>query len=246
MQSHVLIIVCALTTALLVACSDGSDSRNNGGSTPPPEPEPEVSLDETGIYSGTVVTEGGNVALMSLVLARDGTTAITLQTDDSERATVVLWGLSDGDNGEITFTGSDTSNDGDVSVDILVTGDEASGNLNLAGIRGVYQLVLESFSARASNLQAIAGNYARDDTLAGLSALSISEDGIVELQGSCEATGSVSEIDNQVNLYRLTLDSDCAALDVLVSLQDIEVEQDVLSLTGDGGDSGFARDFYRL
>jgi hypothetical protein len=244
MQSRVLIIVCALITGLLVACSDGSDSRSGGGNTP--NPQPEVSLDETGIYSGTMVTQNGDVALMSLVLARDGTTAITLETDDSERATVVLWGVSDGDNGEITFTGSDTSNDGAVSIDILVTGDEASGTLTLAGIRGVYQLVLESFSARVSNLQAIAGSYARDDTLSGLSELSISEDGVVQLRGGCEATGSVSEIDNQVNLYRLTLDSDCIALDVLVSLQDIEVEEDVLSLTGDGGDSGIARDFYRL
>jgi hypothetical protein len=242
MHLRKLIIVCSMMTTLLVACSDGSDSRSSGGSPP----EPEVSLDETGTYSGSLVTDSGDVALMSLVLARDGTTAITLETDDSERATVILWGTSDGDNGEITFEGSDTSNGDAVSVAIQVTGDEASGTLNLDGISGNYKLLLEAYSARVSNLQTIAGNYARDDNLTGLTELTINEDGAVQLQGECEATGLVSEIDNQVNLYHLTLDSDCAALDVLVSLQDIEVEEDVLSLSGDGGDSGFARDFYRL
>ena len=79
---------------LLVACGDGNNSGGGGNN-----PVPEVSLAESGIYSATLVTLSGDVALMSQLLARDGTTAITLETDDSERATVVLWGESDRESG---------------------------------------------------------------------------------------------------------------------------------------------------
>lgn len=241
MQSRLAIISLSILSALLLACSDGSDSRSDGNT-----PAPGANLDETGVYSGTLVSDSGDVALMSLLLARDGTTAITLNTDDSERPTIVLWGTSDGQNGAITFEGSDTDNGNSVSTDISFSGSTAIGSLQVADISGNYQLDIESFSARASSLQAVSGSYARNDNLPGLSELKVSEDGSVQLTGACEGAGSVSTIDNQVNLYRLELDSDCANLDVLVSLQGIEVEEDVISLAGDGGDSSFAWDFYRL
>jgi len=230
-----------MLSALLLACSDGSDSRGDGGS-----PGPGANLDETGIYSGTLVMDSGDVALMSLQLARDGTTAITLEPDDSERPSIVLWGISDGQDGAITFEGIDTDSGASVGTDITFDGSVATGSLQVADISGNYQLDIESISARSSSLQAVSGSYARNDNLPGLSELKVSEDGSVQLTGACESAGSVSTIDTQVNLYRLELDSACANLDVLVSLQDIEVEEDVISLAGDGGDGSFAFDFYRL
>ena len=241
MQSPLVMVIISMLSALLLACSDGSDSRSDSG-----PPEPGTDLDETGIYSGKLVTDGGDVALMSLMLARDGSTAITLETDDSERPTRVLWGKSDGQNGTITFEGSDTDSGDSVTADISFSGTTARGSLEVADIRGDYQLDIGAFSARASSLQAVSGSYARNDNLSGLSELKVDEDGSVQLTGTCEGVGSVATIDSQVNLYRLELDSECADLEVLVSLQDIETEEDVISLAGSDGDSSFAFDFYRL
>ena len=242
MQSRLATIILAMLSALLLACSDGSDSRNDGGGGPGPG----ANLDETGIYSGTLVTDSGDVVLMSLQLARDGTTAITLETDDSERPSIVLWGTSDGQNGAVTFEGEDTDSGESVSTDIAFSGTVATGALQVADINGNYELDIESFSARSSSLQALSGRYARNDNLPGLSELTVNGDGSVQLSGACDGTGSVFTIDDQVNLYRLELDGGCSDLDVLVSLQDIEVEEDVISLAGGGSDGSFAFDFYRL
>ena len=241
MQSPVVTIIISMLSALLLACSDGSDSRGDSG-----PPGPGTELDETGIYSGKLVTVSGDVALMRLMLARDGSTAITLETDDSERPTRVFWGKSDGQNGTITFQGSDTDSGDSVTTDILFSGMTARGSLEVADITGDYQLDIDAFSARTSSLRAVSGSYARNDNLSGLSELKVDENGSVQLTGTCEGVGSVSVIDGQVNLYRLELDSECSNLDVLVSLQDVEVEEDVISLAGSGGDSSFAFDFYRL
>lgn len=242
MKPGLLLIVGLPLALLLFACSN--DNNNSGADES--KPIPEVNLEETGVYSGTLVTPDGAVALMSLLLARDGTTAITFETDDSERATRVLWGVSDGESGEITFEGRDTDSAESVFVDIQIEGDEATGTLALANLTGAYRLGLEAFSQRTSTLQKISGNYALNDNLAGLTELTIGTDGSVRLSGTCVAGGSVSLIDGEVNLYLLTLDSDCVELDVLVSLQDVEVEGDVISLSGDGGDMRFAVDFYRI
>ena len=192
------------------------------------------------------MTDSGDVVLMSLQLARDGTTAITLETDDSERPSIVLWGTSDGQNGAVTFEGEDTDSGESVSTDMAFSGTVATGTLQVADISGNYELDIESFSARSSSLQALSGRYARNDNLPGLSELTVNDDGSVQLSGACDGTGSVFTIDDQVNLYRLELDGGCSDLDVLVSLQDIEVEEDVISLAGGGSDGSFAFDFYRL
>lgn len=240
MQSRLATIILAMLSALLIACSDGSDSRNDGGGGPG------SNIDETGIYSGTLETDSGDVVLMGLQLARDGTTAITLEPDDSERPSIVLWGISDGQDGAVTFEGDDTDSGESVRTDISFSGTVATGSLQVADISGNYQLDIETFSDRSSSLQALSGRYARNDNLPGLSELTVNDDGSVQLSGDCDGAGSVSTIDDQVNLYRLELEGGCAELDVLVSLQDIEVEEDVISLAGDGGDGSFAFDFYRL
>jgi hypothetical protein len=236
-------LLSVLLLPIIAACNGNNNNNNNNE---PPPSAPDISLEETGIYSGTIETDDGNVALMQLTLARNGVTAITLQTDDSERATKVLWGESDGESGSLTFQGSDTATDASVTVDIFVEGVTASGRLDIPGINGEYVLQLDSFSSRDSGLALVAGDYDRNDNLGGLSELSIDSTGAVQLSGACEASGSIIEIDTNINIYRLELDSDCIALNALVSLQDIEVESDVVAIDGDGGDDGFSLAFYRI
>lgn len=243
MKKLSLVLLSMFVLPFFAACSD---NNNNGGQPPPTPPDPVISLDETGIYSGTVETDDGNVALMQLTLARNGVTAITFQSDDSERATTILWGESDGGSGSISFQGSDTATDTSVTVDISVEGTSASGRLDIPGINGDFVLQLASYSSRDSGLALVAGDYDRNDNLGGLSELSIDSAGAVQLSGVCEASGSISEIDTSINIYRLELDSDCIALDALVSLQDIEVESDVLAIDGDGGDGGVSLAFFRI
>jgi hypothetical protein len=228
--------------SLLVACSDGS-SRHNDDIT---LPVPEVSLEETGSYSGTLETSDGDVALMTLVLARDGTTAISLETDDSEQASIVLWGESDGSQGAITFTGRDTRSGESVTVDLQFEGETATGQLQLADISGSYELAIEDFSQRSGELGNIVGDYARVDNPGGLSQWHIGEDGSVQVSGACEASGSIQAIDDAVNIYHLTTESDCAGLDVLISRQDIEAEGDVLALSGASEEKGISTDLYRI
>ena len=237
-------LTCVIATSLLMGCSDGSDSRPGGG-TPPPGSE--ISLDETGIYSGTLETDSGQVALMRLKLARDGTTAILLDTDDDETPNIILWGESDGENGAITFAGTDTGSKDSISIDLQVENGEANGRLELSsGVAGDYRLAIDQLSDRPSDLRSIAGEYARDDNLNGLRTLTISPDGSVQLSGPCQAAGSATAIDAAVNLYHLTLDSDCVSLDALVSLEDVTAEEDLVSVTGDTGQGGLALDFYRI
>jgi hypothetical protein len=240
MKRFLLPVLLPTLLLLSVGCSDSNNSSR--GNTP----DPEVSLDETGIYTGTVETDDGDVALMSLLLARDGKTAITFQTDDSERATIILWGDSDGADGVITFEGTDTSTDESVTVDIQVDGDQATGRVDLNNLEGNYSLVISELSGRASSLANLAGEYARDDNLTVLSQLSVAGDGSASLSGECEATGSAREIDPAVNLYYFELESDCIKLEALVSLQDIEVENDVYFIAGDGGENGEAISLYRF
>lgn len=76
----------------------------------------------------------------------------------------------------------------------------------------------------------------------------------VQLQGEhrCElepcqiSSATASEIDPAVNLYRLLIDSDCLALDTLISLDNLEVEGDVLNILGDNSETGIALELYRI
>jgi hypothetical protein len=235
----------ALAGLLLVGCSDSSDSRPGGG-TPPPDPEPEISLDETGIYDGTLELDNGDVALMRLKLARDGTTVITLDTDDDENPDVVLWGESEGGDGDIRFTGFDATGGENVTIDLQITEGTASGRLDLSSLPGEFSLPLDEIGAGGGSLDRIAGEYARTSNLDGVSQLSIAADGAVKLEGTCEAEGTASQIDTEVNLYRITMESECLNLDALLSLEEVETEGDIVSIDGDIEQGGLALDFYRI
>ena len=245
MRTRHLSLCYILTGLLLGGCSDGSDHLAGGG-TPPPDPEPEISLDETGIYDGTLELDNGDIALMRLKLARDGTTAITLDTDDDERPDVVLWGESEGGEGDITFAGSDAANGENVTIDLQVTEGTASGRLDLSGLPGEFSLSMDEMATRGGRLDRLAGEYARASNLGGLSQLSIAANGDVKLTVNCEADGTASEIDTEVNLYRITVESECVSLDGLISLEDLESEGDIVSIAGENGESGLALDFYRI
>ncbi len=63
----------------LAGCSDSSDHR--------PQPlDPEVpppvatELDDTGVYRGRIVTADGKLALVTVLLARDGQTSLAIET----------------------------------------------------------------------------------------------------------------------------------------------------------------------
>lgn len=241
-------LLLVLTGSLLSGCSDSSDSRGGQDPTEPPEPPepPQVSLDETGIYSGTLETDEGDVALMRIKLARDGATAISLQEDDSEQATTILWGESDGSGGNLTFSGRDLGSGGSVSVDLQFSEDSSTGRLELGDLNGDFSLTLEDISANSSDLATLSGEYARTDPIPGQSLLSVSADGTIELSGDCASTGTASVIDPEVNLYRFSLQSDCLTLDALISLEAVETDNDLVSLTGDDDDQGVAVNFYRI
>ena len=238
-------LVAALLLLMVTACSDSSDHRQPTPE-PPIEPEPVTDLSATGIYHGTLETEQGDVALMTLTLARTGETSITFETDDSEQASIILWGESEGDENEISFSGSDANNGDSVALDLLVSEQELTGELDMASLKGSFSLSQSVLSERASDLENVAGQYARQDAIEGQTVLEIDTDGNASLSGICDASGSISIVDDQVNIYLLTLSSDCADIQALVSSEDIETAMDVLSLTGSSGDKGINAALFRL
>jgi len=249
MDNNIKLLLAAGLLALLTACDNGGGGGGNGNPGPEqpeqPEPEPEISLDETGSYRGSLQTSTGDIALLTLFLARDGATAIGIETDDSERPAIVLVGQSSGEGGAIDFSGSDTRDGSSVALDIAFEGGVASGNLSIAGLDGEYQLQRDAYSERSGELAAIAGDYAREDSATGPAELSIAEDGSVSFSGPCSASGTLSSGDVAVNLYRLQLSGDCIDLDVLLSREDVAAEGDVLVLLGVDGEAAYASQFYR-
>ena len=53
-------------------------------------------------------------------------------------------------------------------------------------------------------------------------------------------------IDTEVNLYHIVLDGGCTTMDALLSLEDVEIEGDIVSIAGNNSEGGLALDFYRL
>ena len=243
MKRIILLGLSAVLLPLLIACSDDD---NNNSPTPEPPIEPEVpSLNATGLYSGTVETTAGDVALMTLVLARTGQTAISFETDDSEIATIVLWGSSDGNDTDVEFDGADTDTQNSTKVSLVFAGDLVTGELSLDTVAGSFSLKKTSYSDRGSSLNSVAGTYLRNDNANGLTSLIIADDGAVQLTGFCEASGTVAMVDDAVNIYTIELSSDCIELDALLSLQDGEVANDTLVITGAGGDRRVSLALYR-
>lgn len=233
-------------SAVLLGCSDGSDrSTAVEPPAPPPPPPPVTELAEQGTYTGTLETSTGDVALMSLLLATDGTTAIALDTDDDERNDIVLWGESTGENGDISFGGRGGRNGDEVSVDLVVEQGQASGQLQLQGLAGEFTLAMAPYSDRPGGIADVAGHYTRLDNITGQTQLDISTSGEANLSGSCSASGEVTEINTAANLVRLQLSSDCLELDALISRQDTAAEDDTLQITGFDQGSSYSTTLYR-
>ena len=149
-----------------------------------------------------------------------------------------MWGESTGNDSELSFSGADADSGDRVAIDLQVSDEGVSGKLNLAALKGGFSLSQTATSGRAGSLDQLAGQYARNDAIDGLTALVIGADGSAELSGPCDTSGSIATIDEQVNIYLLTLSSPCLDLEALVSSEDIETTMDVLSLTGSRGDAG--------
>jgi len=243
MKRYIIWGVSCLLLPLLIACSD-NNNNNSPGPTPPIEPEV-PDLNATGHYSGTVETTAGDVSLMSVVLARTGEAAISFETDDSEKASIVLWGSASGDDSQVDFEGVDTDTQSSAGITLDIAGSVVSGQLSLDTLEGSFSLEKTSYSDRESSLESVAGTYLRNDNASGLTTLVIANDGGVQLSGSCEASGTVSVVDAQVNIYSIKLSSDCIELDALLSLQDSELANDTLVITGAGGDRSVSMALYR-
>ena len=224
-----------LACALLMACSDSSDRQPESPEPPmPPEPPVEAtSLDDTGIYQGTVITEDRNVALLTATLARDGHTSLAIETGDSEQADIVLWGMTEEADDTLNFTGTDSRDGSSVELTFAVDDEVLSSEFRLAGLVG------EASASRAAESEsrgaAPEGRFARQDSLAGLSDIEISSDGSIKLLAPCDGSGELSTPDAEVNIYRITVVSDCLEVDALASVDRIAGGGQVLLLSGNNG-----------
>ncbi len=218
--------VVVMGLALLAGCSDDSGDTVVVG--PPP-----VDIAATGSYAGTLEGDDGDVALMKVVLARSGETSITLQTDDDERADIVLWGASDSDGTSISFEGT-TASGADAMLDMQIDGTTLTGRMDSAGVQGAFSLPMTAFSGRSGALADVAGTYLRVTNLGGELSLDIAADGAVTLAGACDGGGSLREVDTAVNLYLLQLDAPCISAEALVTREDLVSESDHIVLQGEG------------
>lgn len=214
--------------ALLAACSDSSDRRPD---TPDPEvPPPAVTdLDATGIYRGNLVTDDGDLALVTVTLSRDGATAVAIDSDDDERADIVLWGETAESAGELHFSGSDGRDGSGVELTFTVEDGVLDAAISLNGLSGTASAALADDSAAGAGPE---GVYARQDSIGGLTELSIDAAGAVTLTSPCSGSGELSAADAGVNVYRLQLTGDCLDWDALVSVSADSGGGTLLSLSG--------------
>ncbi|WP_116364845.1 hypothetical protein [Parahaliea mediterranea] len=224
------LITALAACALLGACSDSSDSRPDTPPPPEPPPPPEVTdLDSTGIYRGQIVTDDGNLALLTVNLARDGVTAVAIDSDDDEVADIVLWGDTSESAGELHFSGRDGRDGSSVELTFAIDDEVLGATVRVNGLSGEASAPLAADSAAGS---APEGDYAREDGVGGLTQLSIGADGSVTLSSPCSGSGELSAADSAVNLYRLSLASDCLNWEALVSVGSIEGDGAVLTISG--------------
>ncbi|GAB3289229.1 hypothetical protein [Parahaliea aestuarii] len=215
---------------LLAACSDSGDSRPDTPPEPPAPPPPAVTdLDSTGIYRGQIITDDDNLALVTVSLARDGVTAVAIDSDDDEIADIVLWGDTSESSGELHFSGSDGRDGSSVELTFSVEDEVLSAAISLNGLSGdaSAQLAADSVASGAPE-----GTFAREDGIGGLTELSIAADGSVTLSSPCSGSGELGAADSAVNLYRLSLESDCLNWEALVSVGSVEGGGALLSVSG--------------
>lgn len=222
----------AALCTLILACSDSSDRRPNMPDPEPPEPPAVTDLDATGVYQGLIATEDGDVALLRVTLARDGGTAVAIETGDGEEADILLWGSTEEAAGELDFNGRDSRDGSEVALTWTVDEGVLRGVIHLTGLNG------EAMAPLADNTTAgdpPTGSFARQDSLDGFTRLTLAEDGTVTLEAPCAGSGELSAPDPAVNVYRLTVDSDCLQWEALVSRDSLDGAAGLLSVTGDAG-----------
>lgn len=230
-MSRWLLSIAACT--LLAACSDSGSPRPAAEPEPPAPPGPEVTdLDATGVYRGRVVTDARDVALLTVTLARDGHTAMAIDSDDDEQTDILLWGETREAAGELHFEGRDSRDDSEVALTFTVADRVLSANLRLAGLQGEAEAALAEVSKAPA--AAPAGTFARQDTLPGLTELTLAADGSVSLSAPCEGSGELTAPDPAVNIYHLAVSGDCLDWEALATLQSLNGNA-VLTVTGADG-----------
>ena len=228
LRSTLLTALCAL----VLGCSDGSDTGSPTPPAPPePPPPPPTDLEATGVYQGRIITTSGELALLTFTLARDGQTAIAIQTGDSGAADRVLWGETSAAGGELDFTGSD-SEDG-AAVELTFSADEGqlSGEFRLPGLTGDAEAQLTPYSREAV---VPAGSFSREDSLGGLTTLTIDGESVT-VSAPCSGEGTLTTPDTGVNIHRLSLDQDCLGWEALGSVVTLDGGTPVLELSGSDG-----------
>jgi hypothetical protein len=220
----------AAVTALLLLAACSSDSSDSS--------DAEVSLDETGIYSGTLETPSGDVALVRAVIARTGEAVLTIENNDSEIAGLILSGNVDSSlqlNGEL----SDSVSNESVALSLEITDAVLTSSLESAAISGAINLV-QMDTSQGADLSRLAGEYVKVSGTT-IETITISEEGSFTLSGKCEAEGNAFVIDELVNLYQLDTDSECSSLGSLATLSSLEVTNDILQVDGKNGTIEFFR-----
>lgn len=223
------LIPCLAASLLLVGCSDSSD-RLPPATTPAPPTT--TDLEDTGIYQGLVRTSE-QVALITVTLARNGQTAIAIDSDDDERADILLWGSTSISGGQLAFTGRDHRDDAQVSLVFQVEDGVLRSEVDLSGLAGEAVAPLAPHSAAPADPPS--GRYARQDSLEGFTGLDIATDGGINPGASCSGGGTLDAPDPEVNIYAVTLDSDCLNWQALASLEQLEDGSRLLSITGAEG-----------
>ncbi|CAH0991199.1 hypothetical protein SIN8267_01301 [Sinobacterium norvegicum] len=232
MNHYFTAILLAATTVLLTACDSDSNSDNSPAASA-------VELANSGLYTGTIQRDNGDVALIRGYLAASGEAVITIEADDSEQATHIVHGNVDENyllSGEITDgTTSET-----VSIALTATSEQLNTSIDSSLFSGDLSSLLQAGTASAS-LDTVSGQFSRIDG-DDRTTLSIDADGSFSLSGPCQDSGTIAVIDSAINLYSVTTEQSCGQLGLLATLDSIEVDNDVLRLVGPLGEV----DYFRL
>lgn len=229
LRSTLLVALCAF----VLGCSDGSDTGAPVPPAPPepPPPPPPTDLEATGVYQGRVITTSGELALLTFTLARDGQTAIAIQTGDSGAANRVLWGETSAAGGELDFSGSDSEDGAAVELTFSADDGQLSGEFRLPGLTGDAEAQLTPYSGDTGVPE---GSFSRQDSLGGLTTLTIDGESVT-VSAPCSGGGTLTTPDSEVNVHRLRLDPDCLGWEALGSLVTLDGGTPVLELSGSNG-----------
>lgn len=229
LRSTLLVALCAF----VLGCSDGSDTGSPTPPVPPepPPPPPPTDLESTGVYQGRIVTTSGELALVTFTLARDGQTAIAIQTGNSGATDRVLWGETSAAGGELDFSGSDSEDGAAVELTFSAGDGQLSGEVRLPGLTGDAEAQLTPYSGDTG---VAAGSFSRQDSPGGLTTLTIDGESVT-VSAPCSGEGTLTTPDTGVNIHRLSLGQDCLGWEALGSLVTLDGGAIVLELSGNDG-----------